>query len=272
VSANDLPRAITILLLRQGGLWKGVRFRDHKYIGDPLNTIRIFNDKEVDELFVLDITATAERRIIPLELVEKMAEECYMPFGIGGGIRSAEEAGRLLRAGAEKVSINTAAVVEPRLISEMAERFGSQSVTVSIDVARGWLGRHRVMTHSGRRPTRLDPVAWAVEAQKRGAGEILLTSIDRDGTGKGYDLDLIRDVTAAVDIPVIAGGGAGKIEDLGLATEAGAAATAAGSLFIFVGRHRAVLVNYPSVAVRMADGRPAIHEAEKSLATMDNAS
>lgn len=246
------PRVIPILLLNKAGLYKGIRFRDHKYVGDPLNTIRIFNDKEVDELFVLDIEATREERIIPVEIVEKMAEECFMPFGIGGGIQTVEHVRTLLRAGAEKVSLNTSAVECPRLIREVAEVFGSQSITVSIDYRRDWWGRPWVVTRSGTKRTRWEPVRWAVEVQKLGAGEILITSVDRDGTGKGYDLEMIRAIATAVDLPVIACGGAGSTADLRRAREAGAAAVAAGSLFVFMGRHRAVLVNYPTVEERLA--------------------
>lgn len=246
------PRVIPVLLLRGEGLVKGVRFRDFKYVGDPINAVKIFNEKEVDELFFLDIAATGEGRVPALDLVQRLADECYMPFGVGGGIRTVEQARDLLKAGAEKVSINTAAVADPSLITRIAEKFGNQSVVVAIDVQRGWLGGEKVYARNGGEKTARDPVAWAAEAQRLGAGEILLTSIDRDGTGDGYDLDLIRRVCAAVSIPVIACGGAGSVEHLREGLRAGAAAVAAGSFFVFHGRKRAVLINFPTEQERAA--------------------
>jgi imidazole glycerol-phosphate synthase subunit HisF len=241
------PRVIPTLLLSGQGLVKGVHFEEYKYVGDPINAVKIFNDKEVDELLFLDITATAEKRPPSLQLVEKLADECYMPFGVGGGIRSVKEIQALLSAGAEKVVINTSAVQTPGLIREAADTFGSQSVVVSIDVKRSWLRSHRVVTHSGRRATELEPVAWARQAEGLGAGEILLNSVDRDGTMQGYDLELVKAVSTVVNIPVIACGGAGKLEHMAQAIgEARAAAVAAGSLFVFYGPKRAVLINFPN--------------------------
>jgi cyclase len=243
-----LPRVIPALLLRGEGLVKGVRFKDFKYVGDPINAVKIFNEKEVDELFFLDISATPEGRTPPLELVQRLADECYMPFGVGGGIRSADQARNILKAGAEKVAINTAAIDDPSVITRIAEQFGKQSVVVSIDVQKKWTGGQVVYGRNGTKKTALDPVDWAVQAASLGAGEILLTSIDRDGTGEGYDLDLIRRVSAAVDVPVIACGGAASIDHLRDALRAGAAAVAAGSFFVFHGRKRAVLINFPNQA------------------------
>lgn len=245
------PRVIPVLLLRGNGICKGVRFRQHTYVGDPMNTVRLFNDKNVDELMLLDISATEENRITPLAMVEQIAEECHMPFGIGGGIRTVEQVRDILKAGAEKVAINTAAVETPDLVRRASDTFGAQSITVAIDARKRWWGGYRVMTRCGARRTALEPAAWAAEMEKQGAGEILLTAIAREGTWLGYDLDLIRAVTAAVTIPVIAAGGAGRLEDLDEAVRlGGAAAAAAGSLFVFKGRHRAVLVNYPDPAER----------------------
>lgn len=251
------PRVIPVLLLRGGGLYKGARFKNLKYVGDPMNAVRIFNDKNVDELFLLDITATADGRIPDPEFVQKVADECYMPFGVGGGIRDVDQMRQLIRHGAEKVSINTAAVENPRLITEASNVFGRQSVVVAIDAVKKWTGGYAVVTRSGRKRTNLEPVAWARKAVELGAGEILLTSVDRDGTGKGYDADLVAAVAAAVDVPVIACGGAGRYEDLAQAVQAGASAAAAGSLFVFHGPHRAVLINYPDVEVRNRIGEPA---------------
>ncbi|MBI5686982.1 MAG: imidazole glycerol phosphate synthase subunit HisF [Verrucomicrobia bacterium] len=240
------PRIIPVLLLKGEGLVKGTRFKDHKYVGDPINAVRIFNDKNADELFLLDITATQEGRVPSVEMVRRIAEESYMPFGVGGGIRSVAQMRDLLRAGAEKVAINSAAVEMPDLIREGSNNFGRQSITVSIDVKRNWRGQDAVWTHSGARKTGLDVCDWARRAQDLGAGEILLNSIDRDGTGAGYDLPLVRSVADAVEIPVIACGGAGKYEDfLPAVREAHASAVAAGSLFVFHGPLRAVLINYP---------------------------
>ena len=239
-------RIIPVLLLRGDGLVKGVRFKDHRYVGDPINAVKIFNDKEVDELVFLDITATIEQRPCRLELVQHIADECYMPFGVGGGVRSVEDIRMLLNSGAEKVCINTAAVATPELIREASATFGSQSIVVAIDVRQSWRGVSRVYTHAGRNKTALEPVEWARRAAELGAGEILLTSVDRDGTHRGFDLDLLRAVSAAVDVPVIACGGAGCYRDLSDAVASGgASAVAAGSLFVFYGKHKAVLITYP---------------------------
>ncbi len=240
------PRIIPVLLLKSGGLAKGIRFREFKYVGDPMNAVRIFNEKNVDELFLLDVTATQEGRTPSTDMVQRIADESYMPFGVGGGLRTVAQMRDLLRAGAEKISINTAAVETPEVIREASENFGRQSVTVSIDVKRDWRGRAEVYTRSGTQKTGRDPVDWAQQAEQLGAGEILLTAIDRDGTGAGYDVPLIRAVADAVKIPVIACGGAGKYADFVEAIQQGcASAVAAGSFFVFHGSHRAVLINYP---------------------------
>jgi len=241
-----IPRVIPCLLLKGSGLVKGTRFGGHKYVGDPLNAIRIFNEKRVDELLFLDITACAEKRIPKLELVERIAEECFMPFGVGGGIRDLADIRAILKAGAEKVCINTAAVETPRVIQEAADTFGSQSVVVSIDVKRPLFRGPKAFVRGGRSATGLDPVALARKVQDLGAGEILLTSIDREGTGEGYDLELVRGVAEAVTIPVIASGGAGRIEDFKAALNLGRAdAVSAGTMFVFHGPKRAVLISYP---------------------------
>lgn len=240
------PRIIPVLLLHNNGLVKGIHFRNHKYVGDPINAVRIFNEKGADELFILDISATKRGGIPDPGFIERIANECYMPFGVGGGIHTISEIRQLLRAGAEKVSINTAAIQRPELIKEACEIFGNQSITVSIDVKKTWRGNYCVYSHSGSKKTSLDPTNWAEKAALLGAGEILLNSIDRDGTGNGYDLELIKKISKAVDIPVIACGGAGNPSHLLQAIEqGGASATAAGSLFVFYGPHRGVLIQYP---------------------------
>lgn len=242
------PRIIPVLLLRDEGLVKGVRFKDYKYVGDPINAVKIFSDKEVDELFIFDISATNERRPIPVNLVRDIADEAYMPFCVGGGIRSIEDIQHLLSAGAEKVCFNTAAIEKPDLIEKAANIYGSQCIVVSIDVRKKWMGHHQIYSHSGKIATTLNPVDWAKNVEDLGAGELLITSIDFDGTMKGYDKEIISKVAEAVTIPVIACGGAGSLHDIfDVIQNAGASAAAAGSLFVFHGPKRAVLINYPNI-------------------------
>lgn len=243
------PRVIPCLLLLEAGLVKTVRFRDPTYLGDPINIVRIFNDKGVDELILLDIGASRNGTQPQFDLIARIAGECFMPLCYGGGVRSLEDMEKLYGLGVEKVALNSAWVERPGLLREASERFGCQSLVASIDVKRGWFGRHEVRTCGGRRRTALEPVTLARRAEDLGAGEVLLTSIDRDGTGTGYDVGLIRRVTDAVRIPVVACGGAGKLQDLAAAVRDGhAAAAAAGSLFVFQGKHRAVLISYPTEA------------------------
>jgi cyclase len=242
------PRVIPCLLLRNTGLVKTVRFTDPTYLGDPRNVVKIFNEKEADEICLLDITATIEGRPPRLQLLREISSECFMPLAYGGGIRQLDDVKAIIGVGVEKVVINSAAVATPNLVEAAARMAGSSSVVVSIDVrSRPWPARgYEVFTHSGTRKTGLRPVEFARSMERAGAGEILLTAIDRDGTMRGYDLELIRMVSDAVSIPVIACGGAGKADDLFRAVrEAGASAAAAGSLFVFQGKHRAVLISYP---------------------------
>ena len=239
-------RVIPCLLLRNRGLVKTIKFRKPAYIGDPVNTVRIFNEKEVDELIVLDITATVEDKKPPFKIIEEIAGECFMPFTYGGGITCVEDARTILGLGVEKTVINSQAVEHPIFISQLAERFGSQSVVVSIDVKKKMFGKYEVFSHGGRQATGLDPVEWAVLAEKMGAGEILLTSINRDGTMDGYDIELIKNVSRMVSVPVIACGGAGTVEDFEQAVrDGGASAVAAGSMVVYQGKNRAVLINFP---------------------------
>lgn len=239
-------RVIPCLLLRNGGLVKTVKFGEPKYVGDPINAVKIFNEKEVDELVFLDITATAANRGPNLELIRDIATEAFMPFGYGGGITTIKQVASLVALGVEKVVLNTSVVERPQFIREAADLVGSSSVVVSIDVKRSLLGRYEVVTRNASARSGLDPVAWAKRAASLGAGEILLTSVDREGTQKGYDLALVRQVTESVSIPVIASGGAGSLDDFRAAVqEGGASAVAAGSLFVFHGKHRAVLITYP---------------------------
>lgn len=240
-------RVIPVLLLNGRGLVKTKRFSNPNYLGDPINIVKIFNEKEVDELVLLDITATVEGRGPPFELLEEIASECFMPVSYGGGIRGEEDVRRVLGLGIEKAVINSHGAEDPRLIERVSAVFGSQSVVVSIDAKKQKTGAYEVFTHGGRKATNVDPVTYAREVELRGAGELLINSIDRDGTMQGYDISLIRMVSTSVGIPVIACGGAGKKEDFVEAVNEGCAtAVAAGSLFVYHGKHRAVLINYPS--------------------------
>jgi imidazole glycerol-phosphate synthase subunit HisF len=227
-------RVIPCLDVKDGRVVKGVRFVDLRDAGDPVEAALAYDAQGADELVFLDITASHEDRRIMLDVVRRTAEGIYMPLTVGGGLRSIDDVRRLLRAGADKVSLNTAALAEPALIREAAERFGSQCIVVAIDARRESGARWGVYTHGGRRPAGRDAVAWAREAVALGAGEILLTSMDRDGTKDGYDLELTRAIAAAVTVPVIASGGAGSLEHLveGV-TEGGADAALAASIFHF---------------------------------------
>lgn len=238
-------RVIPVLLLRDGGLVKSKRFKKHVYVGDPLNAVKIFNEKEVDEICVLDIDATAKRRGPDLELLGSIAGEAFMPLSYGGGLTSVDQMKAVMQRGAEKVVINSAALERPDLVSEAARVFGSQSVVVSIDSKRGFLGGYKAVGRGGTRPAEVDPVTHAKRMEQAGAGEIVLCSIDRDGTFEGYDLGLLEAVARAVHVPVVACGGAAKVSDFADAVKVGASAVAAGSMFVFVGRHRAVLISYP---------------------------
>jgi imidazole glycerol-phosphate synthase subunit HisF len=239
-------RVIPCLLLRGAGLVKTIRFKDPKYVGDPINAIKIFNDKEVDELVLLDISASKENRGPAFSVIEEVASECFMPLAYGGGIRTVEEARRVFKLGVEKVVFNTTAWRAPEVLSEASREFGAQAVVASIDVRRKLFGRFEVYAQGGTHSTGIDPVEYAKRMEAAGAGEIFLTSIDRDGTMAGYELELLAKVTAAVTIPVIASGGAGSVSDFGAAIrEGGAAAVAAGAMFVFHGPHRAVLITYP---------------------------
>ncbi len=240
-------RVIPCLLLRKRALVKTVQFQNPQYVGDPINTVRIFNDKEVDELIFLDITATVEGRPPQFDLIEDIASECFMPVTYGGGVRDRSDLHRLFRLGVEKVALNTHAVIAPDFVRQAADEFGSQSIIGALDVKQNRRGGYEVYTHGGRQRVHGEPAQRAAALVTAGVGEILLTSIDRDGTMKGYDLDLVRQVTGAVPVPVIACGGAGHRDDLGrVVREAGASAAAAGSLFVYQGVNRAVLINFPS--------------------------
>lgn len=239
-------RAIPCLLLKGNGLVKTVRFDRPKYVGDPINAVKLFNDLEADELLFLDITATPQRREPDYQRIREIAGEAFMPISYGGGVRTVEQARKLFQLGVEKVAVTTAAEENPKLVTDLAKEFGSQSIVVGLDVRRNWRREPRLVTRCGAHRTGREIVSYAREMQDRGAGELLVNSIDRDGTQQGYDLDLIHGVSESVNIPVVACGGAGSVAHLGEAVHAGASAAAAGSLFVFTGPRRAVLINYPS--------------------------
>jgi imidazole glycerol-phosphate synthase subunit HisF len=239
-------RVIPALLIQDGGLVKSIKFKDYKYVGDPINAVKIFNEKEVDEIIILDISATAEKRTPNLLAIKEIASEAFMPLGYGGGITKLDEIKGLISAGVEKVVLNTSAFENPKLVSEGAAYVGSQSIVVSIDVKKNLWGKYKVFVKNGSKSTDVDPVEYAKQMQKAGAGELLLNSIERDGTFGGYDTELIKSVSKAVDIPVVAIGGAAVVEDFVKAVQSGASAVSAGSMFIFQRPHRAVLISYPA--------------------------
>ena len=239
-------RVIPCLLLQNSGLAKTINFKDEKYIGDPINAIKIFNDKEVDELVFLDISNNKTNQKPNFELISKITSECFMPLACGGGIKSINDVEKILNLGAEKIIVNSHAIDNPSFINEASNIFGSQSIVVSIDVKKNRAGNYEIFKDNGKKPTGINPKDFATQMEKMGAGELFLNSIDRDGMMNGYDLDLIKEISRVISIPLIACGGAGKIEDFKKAIDAGASAVAAGSMFVFYGSYRAVLINFPS--------------------------
>jgi cyclase len=240
-------RIAPFLLLRGNGLVKTHKFGEPKYVGDPINAVKIFNEKEVDELTLLDIDATVSGKGPDFALLKDIAEESRMPLCYGGGVQDATTAAKIIALGYEKVSVSHAALERPELVREMAERVGRQSVVVTIDVKREGLfgGRHCVYSRNGKHKHRVDPIAFAVYCTELGAGEIVLSSIDRDGMMQGYDLDVARKLRAAITTPITVVGGAGSVDDLrALTGELGPIGAGAGSLFVFKGKYRAVLINY----------------------------
>lgn len=240
------PRIIPVLLLKNQGLIKSIAFKNHRYIGDPINAVKIFNDLKADELVFLDILASKENRTISLEFVKNVGEEANMPFAVGGGITTLEQIQDIIAAGAEKVVINTKAALDPDFIRSASETFGSSTIVVCIDVKKKFLGKEQTWILNGNKPTGKSPVEFAKQIEERGAGEIIIQSIESDGTMQGYDLDLIRKISEAVKIPVIALGGAGNILHMKQAfKEAFANGLAAGSMFVYHGARNGILINYP---------------------------
>jgi len=240
------PRIIPVLLLQYKGLVKSVNFKNHRYIGDPINAVRIFNDLNADELAFIDILATKEKRTISVDFVKNVGEEANMPFSVGGGIRTLEDIRKIIEAGAEKVILNSIAGENPGFVSEAADAFGSSTITVCIDVKNDFLGKEKVWIKAGTKSINFNPVQFARQMEESGAGEIIIQSIERDGTMEGYDINLIKKVAESVSIPVVSLGGAGRWQHIiELNSLVSLNGLAAGSLFVYHGERNAVLVNYP---------------------------
>ncbi len=240
------PRIIPVLLLKDLALVKSVQFRNHKYLGEPINAVRIFNELGADELVFLDIAASRKNRLISLDFVKAVGEESQMPFSVGGGIKTLGDINAVIAAGAEKVVLNTSAGCDPGFVKAASDEFGSSTIVVCIDVKKKLFGVERAWILGGSRATRFSPLDFAKLMEDCGAGELIIQSIERDGTMKGYDIDLIRSISEAVSIPVVALGGAGRNEDLVDAYRNGYAnGLAAGSLFVYQDKGKGVLINYP---------------------------
>ena len=239
-------RIIPVLLLRNGGLVKSVRFKKHQYVGDPINAVKIFNEKEVDEIIVLDIDASVKKQNPDFKAIEEVCGEAFMPLAYGGGVSSLEFAKRLLYNGAEKVILNTTLLEQPKVIESIAKQFGNQSVVASIDYKNTLFGKTKVYGANGKKMTNWSPIELAQKAEEYGAGEVMLNSIEQDGTYAGYDLKMIGQVSAAISIPIIACGGSGTMNDFKSAIQHGASAVAAGSMFVFQRPNQAVLISIPN--------------------------
>ena len=239
-------RVIPCLLLKNESLVKTVKFKEYNYIGDPVNTVRIFNELEVDELMFLDIFASKENRNINYKILADIANECFMPLSCGGNIKSLEEAKKIFEIGFEKVVINSNAFGNLKLIEEIAKYFGNQSVVGSIDVKQSFWGGQKVYSHHGKQKQNVDIVDWAIQLEKAGAGELLVTSVDREGSWDGYDLELLKSITQNVQVPVIANGGCGSVKHIGeVVKQANASACAVGSMVVYQKKGMGVLVNFP---------------------------
>jgi cyclase len=242
------PRIIPCLLVKNGGLVKTTQFSKPKYVGDPINAVKIFNEKEVDELIVLDIDATVQNREPDYNMIRNLAVECRMPLCYGGGVKTVEQLTRIISLGVEKVAMSSVAVSNPAILSQAAEIVGSQSIVVVMDVKKSrFIGKYELVTHNGDTKTGLSPVEFARNAEKLGAGEVVINSVDNDGIMNGYDFELVGRVRDAINLPITVLGGAGSLTDVkSLIKQYGIIGAAAGSLFVFKGKFRAVLINYPS--------------------------
>ena len=235
------------LLYYKNGLYKTVKFKHPKYIGDPLNAIKIFNEKEVDELIFLDISASSENREPDYKMITEIASECFMPLCYGGGVKTLDQVKRILEIGVEKISLNSAAIENPKLVKDAANAFGSQAVIVSIDVKKNFWGKYEVVKNRATKSAGVDPVTFAKRMEDTGAGELIVTSVDREGTWEGYDVDLIKLLTSAVNIPLIANGGAGNINHLEDVVKKGnASAVALGSMVVYQKKDFGVLISFPN--------------------------
>lgn len=241
------PRIIPCLLVHNKGLVKTVNFKSPKYVGDPINAVKIFNEKEVDELIVLDIDATAEKRGPDYKMIENLAVECRMPLCYGGGVKTADEAQRIFNLGVEKIAISSAAVEDPDLVTRIAQQVGNQSVVIVLDVKVNKDGIYEVWIHNGKKNTGKSAIELAQQFENLGAGEIVLNSIDNDGVMKGYDFALVDKIRKVISIPMTILGGAGSLQDIGkLISKYHIIGAAAGSLFVFKGVYKAVLISYPN--------------------------
>lgn len=238
-------RIIPVLLLKNNGLYKGVEFKNHSYVGDPINTIKLFNDKEVDELVVFDIEASKENKAIDFEYLEEIVSEAFMPVAYGGGVKSLEDARRIFSLGVEKVILNTYAILNNNLISELSKIYGNQSVLFSLDYKKSMFS-YNCYIKSGTEKIKENIFELAKKMESLGAGEIILNSIDNDGKMNGYDLKLLKELSGQLSIPVVIAGGAKTIDDFKFAKENGASACAASSMFVYHGPHKAVLISYPN--------------------------
>lgn len=244
-------RIIPCLLVHNGGLVKTVGFKDPKYVGDPINAVKIFNEKEVDELIVIDIDASVRGKEPDFRLIENLASECRMPLCYGGGVKTEKQAERIISLGCEKVALSSALIETPALATAISEVIGRQSVVLVLDVKKHVFGRYSVATHNGRKNTKRDPIELAKQIESFGVGEIVINSIDNDGKMTGYDLKLAEKMREAVDVPITVLGGAGSLDDIHeLIDRFKIVGAAAGSLFVFKGKYRAVLISYPSIEDR----------------------
>jgi cyclase len=251
--SSDLARIriIPVLLLKEGGLYKTVRFQKPNYVGDPINTVKIFNEKEADEIVLLDFTASRDKRAINFSRISEIAGEAFMPMAYGGAIRSYEDAVKVFDSGFEKVVLNSVLFTDMELVYRIGRVYGAQAVVGSIDTKKNLFGKYKVFSHSGSRNTGMDPVDWARKLEEAGVGEIMVNAIDRDGTWDGYDTDLLGRVAHAVSVPVIACGGAGNMEDFRKAVASGCSAVAAGSMFVYQKKGMGVLISFPSTGLHV---------------------
>lgn len=241
------PRIIPSLLIHDNGLVKTVNFKNPKYVGDPINAVKIFNEKAVDELAIFDIDATVLGKEPNYSLIERLASQSMMPLCYGGGVKTVAQAQRIFSLGIEKIALSSAVLQNPKLITDISERVGAQSVIVVLDVKKKLLGGYEIYTHNGKKTTGINPFKFVEEAQKLGAGEIVINSIDKDGVMKGYDLDLIAKIREKISLPMTVLGGAGSLGDIEkVIDQHGVIGVAAGSLFVFKGPYKAVLINYPT--------------------------